>query len=174
MPVPLVISILAGISAVLAIASTVTSAVISNKQADNQERLAKAQFTFEKKEADEQARQAAEAAAAERLAIAQEAAQAKGVAKTAGLAEGSLRNFILDIQRKEGRSNAILDRNLELVASRQRSNIEASSLSLSGKLLDVDSNRPNAAVLGLQLGSQVAGSYASYKTATKPDTKTAE
>src|SRR5437867_91001 len=69
------------------------------------------------------------------------------------LAESSLRTLVTDISRREGKSNAIIDRNLELIASRQQAQNQGSALSLSGKLLDVDANRPNWAVVGLELGT---------------------
>jgi hypothetical protein len=134
--------------------------VIAERQADSQEKLAKSAFSFEKSQAEQKALQIAEQSALERQQLAEEAARARGVAKTAGLGAQSLRSFLLDVSRKEGRTNAVIDRNLELVAQRRQAEVQGSALSLAGKQLDIDANRPNYAVMGLQIGASVGQEFA--------------
>jgi len=159
-------------SLIVAVASIATTAVTADRQADNQERLADAQFEFEDQQAKLRAAEAQEAAAEERSALAEEAARARGVAQTSGLGDRSLASFLRDISRREGRSNALIDRNLELAARQTQALQQGSALSRAGKLLDIDAGRPSAAVVGLQIGSTVlggaAGIYGEHRRQNQP------
>lgn len=124
-------------------------------QANRQEELAKDQAQFERSQAQQAATEAAEQAAEERQALSEEAARARGVVLTSeGLGSGSLRSFLADISRREGRANAIIDRNLELISTRRQAQFRATSLQQAGRQLQIDANRPNAAVTALSVANQ--------------------
>lgn len=154
---------LLAVSLVLSVATTATSAALAERQAVKQERLAKSQERFQKQQATAAAREAAAQQALRREQLIAESEQARGVAQTAGLGRQSLQRFLLDIRRREGRANAILDRNLELIAQRERAGLIAADLDRAAKQLDIDANRPNAAVVGLSLGADVTSGLGSIQ-----------
>lgn len=144
-------------SLAVSIASITTSSVIASEQADAQEKLANEQANFERQQAVKAQQEAAEAAAEERVALAEEAARARGRAQNVGLGGASLRAFLVDISRRQGRSDAIIGRNLDLANERAQAQARGVELERAARMLDIDAGRPNAAVVGLGLAGTVAG-----------------
>lgn len=137
----------------LSMASSAYSAKQAEEQADRQEDLAKRQARFERAVALRRQEELAEAAAEEQLVLAEEAARARGVAQAQVAPGGSFRSFLTHVERQQGRSSAIIDRNVELARRGTADQLRASQLSLSGKLLAIDAGRPDAVALALQLTS---------------------